>query len=96
MKDEGGNPLQNVTIIHTRTGYVYKTGTYGTFGIITNQQLDTLVFSLDGYRSEKSIVNADNYVNIKLKTQPANTTNVRRDKLASLTKDLARVFHARK
>ena len=90
VKDESGNPLQNATILLNRTGYVYKTGSYGSFGIITNQQIDTLTFSLDGYRSERMIVDAGNYVNVKLKLLPVNVTNVRRDKLASMTKDMAR------
>jgi Ca-activated chloride channel homolog len=90
VKDESGNALQNVTILHNRTGYVYKTGSYGTFGITSNQHSDTLLFSLSGYRSEKIYAHADNYCNIRLKLLPANATNVRRDKLASLTKDLER------
>lgn len=90
VTDESGNPLQNTTILLNRTGYVYKTGAYGSFGIITNQKIDTLTFSLDGYRSEKLVANADNYTNIKLKLLPANATNVRRVKLASLTKDLSK------
>jgi Ca-activated chloride channel homolog len=90
VKDESGNALQNVTILHVRTGYVYKTGSYGTFGIISNRQSDTLLFSLSGYRSESVLAHADNYVNLRLKLLPANATNVRRDKLASLTKDLER------
>ncbi|HEX6193400.1 MAG TPA: von Willebrand factor type A domain-containing protein [Chitinophagaceae bacterium] len=90
VKDESGNPLQNVTIQVRRTGYVYKTGSYGTFGIISNQQVDTLTFTLDGYRMERLVTNADNYCNVKLKLLPSNVTNVRRDKLASMTKDMAR------
>ncbi|HET9429668.1 MAG TPA: von Willebrand factor type A domain-containing protein, partial [Chitinophagaceae bacterium] len=90
VKDESGNPLQNAEILLNRTGYVYRTGGLGTFGIISNQHTDTLTFSFDGYRTEKMVVNADQYVNVKLKLLSVNTTNVRRDKLASLTKDLAR------
>jgi Ca-activated chloride channel homolog len=90
VKDEAGNPLQNVNIRHNRTGYLYKTGSWGTFGIISNQQADTLSFSLDGYKNEKIVVNAETYVTIKLKLQPSSTTTVRRDKLASLTKDMER------
>ncbi len=90
VKDEAGNPLQNVNIRHNRTGYLYKTGSYGTFGIICSQQIDTLSFWLDGYRNEKMVVNADNYVTVKMKLQAATITTVRRDKLASLTKDLER------
>lgn len=90
VKDESGDPLQNVTMLVHRTGYIYKTGSYGTFGIITNQQVDTITFSLDGYRTEKVIVRAEQYNNVRLKILPSNVTNVRRDKLASMTKDMAR------
>jgi Ca-activated chloride channel family protein len=88
VKDESGNVLQNVTILQCKTGYIFKSGSTGTFGIVTNQQIDTLGFSLDGYQKEKLIVNADNYVSVKLKILPAAITNSRRDKLSSLTKDL--------
>ncbi|HEX7905229.1 MAG TPA: von Willebrand factor type A domain-containing protein [Chitinophagaceae bacterium] len=90
VKDESGNALQNVTIIHHSTGYLYKTGAYGTFGIVSTQQIDTFTFKLDGYRTEKVVANADNYINLKLKLIPVNITNVRRDKLLSQTKDLER------
>ncbi len=88
VKDESGNVLQNVTILQCKTGYIFKSGSTGTFGIVTNHQVDTLGFSLDGYQKEKLIVNADNYVSVKLKLLPAAITNSRRDKLSSLTKDL--------
>jgi Ca-activated chloride channel homolog len=90
VKDETGDPLQNATILVHRTGYVYKTGSYGAFGIITTHRLDTITVSLDGYRSEKIIARADEYNQVRLKLLPSNVTNVRRDKLASLTKDMAR------
>ena len=90
VKDESGNALQNVTILLHRTGYVYKTGSYGTYGIISNREVDTLSYSLDGYRTERIAARADVYQNIRLKLLPSNVTNVRRDKLASLTKDMAR------
>jgi Ca-activated chloride channel family protein len=90
VKDEAGNPLQNVRILQNRTGYIFKTGSEGTFGIVSNANIDTLSFSFDGYFSEKLVVNADNYVRLKLKLLPSSITNVRRDHLASLTKDLAK------
>lgn len=88
VKDEAGNVLQNVTILQHKTGYVFKSGSAGTFGIISNQQIDTFSFSYEGYRTEKLVVNADNYVSVKMKLAPASSSNVRRDKLSSLTKDL--------
>ena len=90
VKDETGNLLQNVTILHSRSGYIYRTGSYGTFGIVTNQLVDTLVFSLHGYSPERVVANAENFINVKLKLQPINTAQGRRDKLASLTRDLTR------
>ena len=90
VKDESGNPLQNVTILHLRTGYIYKSGGQGTFGIINTQQSDTFSFSKDGYRPEKMLMKAENYLSIKLKLLPSSSTTARRDKLASLTKDMAR------
>lgn len=90
VKDETGNLLQNVTILHSRSGYLYRTGSYGTFGIVTNQSVDTLVFSLHGYSPERVVARAENFINVKLKLQPINTAQGRRDKLASLTRDLTR------
>jgi len=88
VKDESGNPLQNVNILIQTTGYVYHTGTYGSFGILTNKNTDTLTFWLDGYQTEKKAVNADNYVTVRMKLASASSSNVRKSKLASLTKGL--------
>jgi len=88
VKDEAGNVLQNVTILQPRTGYVYRSGSTGTFGIVSNQQTDTLQFSMEGYRSEKIFVNADNYVSVRLKLNSGASSRLRKDKLASFTRDL--------
>lgn len=90
VKDESGNVLQNVIILQHKTGYVFRSGSSGTFGIISNQQIDTFSFSFEGYRTEKLVVNADNYVSVKMKLLPSSVSNARRDKLSSLTKDLAK------
>ncbi len=90
VKDESGNVLQNVTILQINTGYIFKTGSAGTFGIVTNQQIDTFSFSLDGYNKEKRVVNADNYISVRLKLQPASISNAKRDKLSSQIKDLGK------
>ena len=88
VKDEAGNILQNVTIMQTRTGLIYRSGSLGTFGIVSNFQVDTFSFSFEGYRTEKLALNADNYVSIKMKLLPASASSSRHDKLSSLTKDL--------
>jgi len=88
VKDEGDNVLQNVTILQHKTGYVFRSGFSGTFGIVANQQIDSFSFSMEGYITQKVLVNADNYVRVKLKALPASAANSRRDKLSSLTKNL--------
>lgn len=88
VKDEAGNILQNVTILQHKTGYVFRSGTQGTFGILCHAPADTFSFSFEGYRSEKLFLNADNYASIKMKLLPAGSANSRRDRLSSLTKDL--------
>lgn len=90
VKDESGNVLQNVTILQHKTGYIFRTGASGTFGIVSSYQLDTFSFSLEGYYKEKTVVNAENYVSVKLKHLPASAAHARRDKLSSLTKDLGK------
>lgn len=90
VKDEAGNVLQNVVIKQYKTGYVFRSGASGTFGILAHSKLDTFSFMLDGYHPEKMLVNADNYVRVKLKPAPATANNRLRDRLASFTKDLGR------
>ena len=90
VKDESGNPLQNVTILNVRTGYVYKTGTSGSFGIINTQRIDTFTVSQDGYISERLIANADNVATVKLKLAPAGSSTSRLNKLSSFTSGMAK------
>ncbi|HUM97432.1 MAG TPA: von Willebrand factor type A domain-containing protein [Chitinophagaceae bacterium] len=88
VQDEAGNLLPNVTVQPQRTGYLFKTGASGTFGIVLDANSDTLSFSLEGYCKKKILASADNYIRIKLKKLA--TSAVRKDKLLSLTKDLGR------
>jgi Ca-activated chloride channel family protein len=90
VKDESGNPLQNVTILNVRTGYVYKTGSQGSFGIINSQRIDTFTVSQDGYKSERLIANADNFATVKLKLAPASSSTTRLNKLSSFTSGMAK------
>jgi Ca-activated chloride channel homolog len=88
VKDEGGHALQNVNILQHKTGYVFRSGSTGTFGILSTVQIDTFTFSMEGYRTEKVAVNADNYVSIKLKVLPASVSSARRDRLCSFTQNM--------
>lgn len=88
VKDEAGNILQNVQILQHKTGYIFRSGSSGTFGIIANQQIDTFSFSLEGYLKEKVIVDADKYISVKMKRVSGTGSNSRKDKLSSQIKDL--------
>ena len=87
VKDEGGNILQNVTILQHRTGYIFRSGSSGTFGILAHQKKDTFSFMLDGYKKECLELDAEQYARIRLKKLSA-SSNSSRPKLSSLTRDL--------
>jgi Ca-activated chloride channel family protein len=94
VRDESGNPLQNVTIRSHATGYVYRSGTMGSFGIISSKHIDTFSFSMDGYRREITAVNADHYLTVRLKLQPLSSVNTSRfNKLQSITRGMVRDDH---
>src|SRR5207237_1238043 len=84
VRDEGGHPLQNVMIGHP-SGYVFYSGSTGSFGILTTALRDSLVFSLDGYQKQKLLLNAAEFTTVVLKKA---TKSVRTYKLASFTRNL--------
>jgi Ca-activated chloride channel family protein len=89
VKDEAGNVLQNVDILHVSSGYLFYTGSSGSFGITNINKIDTLIFSLEGYQRKKQVVNADNFTTIVLK-RASNGKKASVFKLSSLTKNLDR------
>ncbi len=90
VKDESGKALQNVTILNKRTGYTYKSGGAGTFGIIQTQQKDSFLFSLPGFIEVLLYLDADKYASVKLKAASGKISNTNVPKLASFTTGLAR------
>ena len=89
VKDESGTPLQNVNIYLHSTGYVYNSGMEGSFGILTNNKIDTLSFSMEGFEAQRVAVNADQDAEVKLKKAVVNKSR-QPYKLASLTQNLTR------
>lgn len=81
--------MQNVTILLHSTGYLYYSGSDGSFGILTRAKIDTLTFSYEGYQKQKIVVDANEPVDIKLKKVPG-SKNSQAYKLASLTQNLKR------
>jgi Ca-activated chloride channel homolog len=67
VKGQKGNSLQNVNILVHSTNMLYKSGTYGGFGITSPKLIDSLTFSLDGYETVTAKINAAEYLRIQLK-----------------------------
>jgi Ca-activated chloride channel family protein len=89
VRDEAGNILQNATLYLHSNGYLYYSGSEGTFGIMTNKRIDTLTVSLEGFQKSRQIVDASEFVEVKLKKAPL-VKNSRVNALASLTQNLKR------
>ncbi|HVZ55094.1 MAG TPA: von Willebrand factor type A domain-containing protein [Chitinophagaceae bacterium] len=90
VRDDGGRPLQNVNILLQSTGYVYRSGSDGSFGIMGKQPTDSLVLSLDGYEKLTVGVKAATFAQVRLKILSANASTLRRDRLVSVTRNLTR------
>ena len=90
VRDEGGNLLQNVNIRQQSTGYLFRTGSSGSFGILSSKESDSLIFTYEGYQKEQVLVKADKYLTLNLKLLPSIASSSKKNRLASLTKDLSR------
>jgi Ca-activated chloride channel family protein len=90
VRDEGGNLLQNVNIKQQSTGYLFRTGNSGSFGIPSVKEVDTLVFTYEGFQKEEIAVRSDKYLTLHLKHLQSVVSSNKKNRLASLTKDLSR------
>lgn len=90
VRDESGSLLQNVTIRLLSSGYLYRTGNWGSFGIPISSKTDTLLFTHPGYQDEKKVVSSDQFITVILKLLPAAVSDIKKDKLLSLTRNLSR------
>lgn len=89
VKDEVGNPLSNVSIQQCSSGYIYYSGSSGTFGITSSKKIDTLSFQLSGFQKMRLLIGDGGYTTVVLKKEQARK-KTGSFKLASLTKDLER------
>lgn len=85
--DESGKPLSNVKMLLQSTGYVYYSGSSGSFGIMSNIANDSITLSLDGFRLAGARLDAKKYLSITMKMLRA-VGNTAKPRLASVTKDL--------
>lgn len=95
LKDEAGNPLQNVQLRQHSTGLLFRTGNWGTFGITTRVDTDTLFFYLEGYRAEKVITSKDEFIRVTLKLLPPTVTKPERARLSSRTLNMIKEDRSR-
>ena len=89
VKDEGGAPMQNVTMLLHSNGYLYKTGNDGSFGIMIASKTDTLTIFREGYQKEMRVITAGKFNDIVLKKAVV-IKNIAPNRLASLTQNLDR------
>jgi Ca-activated chloride channel homolog len=87
VKDENDNPLPNAKIMLHSSGYLYYSGSMGSFGITVLQRYDSITISLSGYQSVVAKVDATKYQEIHLKLLQT-TVGVQKNRLLSLTKNL--------
>ncbi|HZF63238.1 MAG TPA: von Willebrand factor type A domain-containing protein, partial [Chitinophagaceae bacterium] len=84
VRDESGNLLQNVSIRHVRSGYVFYSGLSGGFGIQSTTQTDSLIFSKDGFHKLSILARASGFNTVTLKKNGSSTKGLG-FKLISLT-----------
>jgi Ca-activated chloride channel homolog len=89
VRDEVGNVLQNAAIYLHSNGYFYYSTSEGTFSITTDRRLDSITVSLNNYKKQTLLVDANTVQEIRLrKCDFAKNTSV--NKLVSVTQNLKR------
>lgn len=67
VKDEQGSILSNVRIIQLSTGLLFRSGSQGTFGVVSAIAVDSFLFNLEGFQPFTASWQSDRYVEITLK-----------------------------
>ncbi|HXS54557.1 MAG TPA: von Willebrand factor type A domain-containing protein [Hanamia sp.] len=84
VKNEKGEPMQNVKIYMPATRAVYYSGFTGGFGIPSTSLHDSLIFSMDGFITQPLKVKTSDYQSIVMKMLESNLST-HKQKLISLT-----------
>ena len=87
VRDEKNNLLSNARILLHSTGYIYSSGSSGSFGIMTTKQIDSVTISLDGYQSLSIKLESAKYHSLVLKTLYT-SANLQKNRLLSFTRNL--------
>lgn len=84
VKNEKGEPMQNVKIYMPATRAVYYSGFTGGFGIPSSNLHDSLIFSMDGFITQPLKIKTNEYQGIVMKMMESNLST-HKQKLISLT-----------
>lgn len=87
VKDENNIPLANAKILLHSSGYLYHSGSEGSFGIAIPKRFDSVTVSLSGYQTVEAQVDANKYLVLQLRVLRT-TATVQHNRLMSFTKDL--------
>lgn len=87
VKDENNNPLANAKILLHSSGYLYHSGSMGSFGINIPNRFDSITVSLSGYQTVTVKTDASKYLVLQLKVLRT-TAIAQQNRLMSFTKDL--------
>ena len=87
IRDEKNNLLSNARILLHSTGYIYSSGSSGSFGIMTTKRADSITISLDGYQSLSIRLESAKYHSLILKTLYT-SANLQKNRLLSFTRNL--------
>jgi Ca-activated chloride channel family protein len=66
--------LQGVYIIVRSTGEIYRTGSSGSFEIMTRKTDDSLTFSVEGYENYSTTISSNEFLRVTLKERPVSLT----------------------
>ncbi|MBL7699535.1 MAG: von Willebrand factor type A domain-containing protein [Chitinophagaceae bacterium] len=87
VKDENNNSLSNAKILLHSSGYLYHSGSMGSFGINLPNRFDSITVSLSGYQTVTVQADATKYLVLQLKVLRT-TAVAQQNRLMSFTKDL--------
>ena len=87
IRDEKSNLLSNARILLHSTGYIYSSGSSGSFGIMTTKRIDSITVSLDGYQTLSIKLETAKYHSLVLKTL-LTSANLQKNRLLSFTRNL--------
>lgn len=87
VKDDVGNPVQNVRIFLPAQNLVFFSGISGGFGIPTPNKIDSLVFSKENFLTKAVTINTEKYLSVELKITGANAI-LNSSKLVSYTEGI--------